>query len=242
MKRIKYLSVLLLVAALITAMTSVCYADDYKIEYGCTYNGSDIKTDFDMSAFNEVAAALEPGDHVTYVITYVNDSDNDANWYVKTNVFDTIDAAGTKGVGYTVTIKNSSPDKTAPKLLYDNMKAEAKAGAVIENPVTLSSATGEYYGIGRLKAGQSGKIEMYIMIDGDAEDIDYPDTAGKLIMQFAAENDKGKVASQRHPLAGRKTGNSVGTLMMLAFITAAILALLFAVISFVKDWKRGDRQ
>lgn len=240
MKKSTCPAIFLLAAILILSMTSFSYADDYTVEYSCSYNGSEIKTDFDKSAFNDMAASLEPGDNIQYKVTYENDSDAASSWFVKSNVFKTLEANKAKGSGCSGAITNNNPNSKSPVVLFDNTKADAKA-VPLEDLQKLQSATGEYLSMGNLKAGQAGSVEMEIRFDGESEDLDFTETVGELIMQFAVENTDQKVVSQRHPLADTKTGNSVSMLLMLAFMTGSALAALFAVISFVKIWKRGDR-
>ena len=243
MKTLKYFTLFLLTAAMALAMTSICYANEYSVDYSCSYNGSEITTDLDQDEFDKILGALEPGDSIKYTATYSNDSDKDTYWYLKTSVLESLENGTAEGSGYIGSLTNKNPDKNAPGVLFDNIQVGGSSNVPIEGLKQLTTATGDYFCIGELKAGESGVVTMSVQFDGESENNAYEDTAGKLLLQFAVEDSNQEVTPQKTPAASTKTktGDSVNLLLMIALMTAALLAILLTIINYRRDRKAGDQ-
>ena len=239
MKRVRLLTTLCLIAAMAFAMTSVSYADEYTVSYSCAYDGADITTNFDQAAYDSLVSELEPGDSIQYIATYFNHSDKKTRWFLKTDVLKSLEEGTADGGGYLGSLKNSNQDASAPEVLFDNTLAGGDEAATEGGMKELTNATEEYFSIGTLKAGQKGTVTMNVRFDGETENNDYEDTAGKLFMQFAVEDtsDGNRTVQENQT----KTGDSSSIALMVAVMIAALLAAVLAILSYRKDRKGGDQ-
>ena len=243
MKTLKYFTLFLLTAVMAFAVTSVSYADEYSVNYSCSYNGTEITTNFNQDEFDKIVGALEPGDSIKYVATYSNNSNSETDWYLRASVLKTLENGTAEGSGYIGSLTNASPDSSAPEILFNNTQAGGTTSVPIEGLKQLTVATGEFFSTGKLKAGEKGVITMTVRFDGESENNDYEKTAGKLLLQFAVEDSNHDVAAQKTPAASSKTktGDSANLLLAIALMTAALLAILLAIINYRRDRKAGDQ-
>ena len=235
-KTVKTILLSLLVIAL---CGSVCFAENSKFTGTCTYDGSKINSDFTSSSFAASIRNLEPGDSVDYTITYKNGASELTRWYMKNSVLETLEEnkKQAENGGHTYVLKNVGPDGKET-VLFDNSEV---GGENITNKLQglkqATNATGDYFFIQNLKAGQSGKTLLHIEFDGETEVNDYMDTAGKLMIAYAVEKDSAKTTT-----TSVKTGDTVKMWQFFALGGAALVAMILLIFSWRKDRKKGGEQ
>ena len=123
-------------------------------------------------------------------------------------------------------------------MLFDNSEV---GGENVTNKLQglkqATNATGDYFFIQNLKAGQSGKTVLHVEFDGETEVNDYMDTYGKLMIAYAVEKDSAKTSTTTV-----KTGDSVKMWKLYALGGAALVAMILLIFSWRKDRKKGGEQ
>ena len=230
----------LLLSGLIAALCgSMCFAQNSKFTGNCEYKNGKITSDFDSKSFAASLKNLEPGDSVDYTITYKNGTSDLTRWYMKNSVLETLEEnkKQAENGGYTYVLKNVGPDGKQTTL-FDNSEV---GGENITNKLQglkqATNATGEYFFIQNLKAGQSGKTLLHVEFDGETEVNDYMDTYGKLMVAYAVETDETKTST-----TSVKTGDPVQMWKFYALGGAALVALILLIVSWRKDRKKGGEQ
>ena len=230
----------LLLSGLIAALCgSMCFAQNTKFTGSCKYKNGKITSDFTSETFAASLKNLEPGDSVDYTITYTNETNGLTRWYMKNSVLETLEEnkKQAENGGYTYVLKNIGPDKTET-VLFDNSEV---GGENITNKLQglkqATNATGEYFFIQNLKAGQSGTTVLRVEFDGETEVNDYMDTYGKLMVAYAVETDETKTST-----TSVKTGDPVQMWKLYALGGAALIAIILLIFSWRKDRKKGGEQ
>ena len=235
----KTIKTLLLSLLVIVLCSSTCFAENSKFTGTCTYNGSKITSDFDSKSFAAAIRNLEPGDSLDYTVTYKNGTSELTRWYLKTSVLETLEEnkKQAENGGYTYVLKNIGPDGKET-VLFDNSEV---GGENVTNKLQglkqATNATGDYFFIQNLKAGQSGKTVLHVEFDGETEVNDYMDTYGKLMIAYAVEKDSAKTSTTTV-----KTGDSVKMWKLYALGGAALVAMILLIFSWRKDRKKGGEQ
>ena len=236
---------LLLTALAVTLCGSMCFAETHSFTGKCTYRNGQISSDFDSKTFAASISNMEPGDSLDYTVTYTNGSSTLTRWYMKNKVLETLEEKKTQAEngGYTYVLKNIGPDGKET-VLFDNSEV---GGENITNKLQglkqATNATGEYFFIQNLRAGQSGKTVLHIEFDGETEVNDYMDTAGNLMIAYAVETDDTKTTNTTN---NWNTPSSVktGDVSMWKFYVlggVSLLALILLIVSWRKDRKAGDQ-
>ena len=227
-----------------TLCASVCFAESSKFEGSCEYKNGKITSSFDSDSFAASLKDLEPGDTVDYTITYKNGSSKLTRWYMKNSVLETLEenSKQAENGGYTYTLKNIGPDKKET-VLFDNSKV---GGENVTNKLQglkqVTNATGEYFFIQNLKAGQTGTTTLHIEFDGETEVNDYMDTHGALMVSYAVEKKGNPGNGHRNPPDSHghvpNTGDQNRLLFMVLVNAAAVVLLIAAIIL----WRRNKRE
>ncbi len=235
----KTVKTILLSLLVIVLCGSVCFAQNSKFTGTCTYNGSKINSDFDSKSFAASISGMEPGDTLDYTVTYKNGSNELTRWYMKNSVLETLEEnkKQAENGGYTYVLKNIGPDGTVT-VLFDNSEV---GGENVTNKLQglkqATNATGDYFFIQNLKAGQSGQTVLHVEFDGETEVNDYMDTYGKLMIAYAVEKDEAKTTTTTV-----KTGDPVKMWKLYALGGASLVVMILLIFSWRKDRKKGGEQ
>ena len=155
--------------------------------------------------------------------------------------------------GYTYLLKNVGYDGTET-ILFNNDKtvggtnSNEKGYTIPEGLKQATNATGEFFFIQTLAAGESGKTILHVSFDGESEVNDYMDTQGALMVQYAVEpvqkitktEKKNKVKTV---YSHAKTGDPMSLLKVILIMSAALLVAILAIFSWRRDRrkKEGDQ-
>ena len=236
---------LLLILALTLAMSSVSFGESHSFTEKCKYNGEDIVSDFNSDEFAAQIKNMEPGDELEYTITYTNGTSETTEWYMRNKVLETLEQKKdpAENGGYTYILRNVGPGGKETTL-FDNSEVggEAKV-ANLEGLKQATNATGQYFFIQKLTAGQSGKTLLHVEFDGETEVNDYMDTDGGLMLAYAVEKDGTKTKTiERKTGTPVKTGDEGGFKMYYILAVAAAVVLILCIFSWRRDRRKGGER
>lgn len=174
-----------LTLALAAALSINCFAAE---NGSVVYNGETLECTGGMDAFG----SMLPGVPYTDTITLTNTSENTANFYMDTNVVNTLSQDGASGAGYTVSLT------CGDSVLYGFDPATGEAtGALLGGDGTgeleelnsiLGRTNGENYQmVATLEPGESVDVSLMLQADGTSLDNDYQNAVGSIQFQFIAE-------------------------------------------------------
>ena len=250
MKKTK--KILILLTALVTClcMSSVSFAESHSFTGACAYNGSTIDGDFTSDVFAASQSSLEPGDDLTYTITYKNNSGDTTEWYMLNSVLQTLEEQ--KDVaehgGYTYTLKNIGPDGTETVLFNNAEVGGDKVVDQLEGLRQATTATGDYFFIQELKPGETGTTYLYVKFDGETEVNDYMDTYGKLRVAYAVEkqtvippdDEDNPDKEKKLTTSETRTGDSTSPILWIVLMGVALAGIILTIVSWRRDRKDGE--
>ena len=241
MKRIKRITTLLLALMMVLLMSQIVYAENGGT---FTYRGGDT-IEGDANAQKAIDfSGLEPGDSMSLDFTYVNESDATTTWYLSNDVVTSLedDTDATNG-GYTYILKNNGV-KEGEQILFSS---DAVGGDEKYDPDKKDTglhdavnALGEdWIYIDELAPGERGTTTLTVALDGESQTNVYEDRDGTLKIAYAVE-EQAPGETIIIPNNVTKTGDSFNPLYAILALTAALLAILLAVLSYFKDRKDGE--
>ena len=238
----KKLTILTIALITVMAMSVAAYANSYTAEGGTyTFDGSSIATDTGKT-LSDAISGLEPGDDITVEITYKNGDSGNTEWYMKNDVIKSLEDGGSSAEngGYTYVLENVGPDGTVTTIFSnDSVGGESTNGGTGLHQAT--NATGDWFYIQTLGAGQSGTTRLYVALEGEAEANAYADTEAELTVAYAVEKeDEGDTIYEKTSSSGVKTGDDTNLLLPLVIFLAALLLFILGMLSMRRDRKRGE--
>ena len=203
-KRYNIIPVLMISLALILCGTFSALAESTSHKGSCSYNGTDIESTFSSSTIAKAVEDLQPGDDVTFTVTYTNESNDDTDWYMENSIVQTLEKTSAKkkvsgtgeaeNGGYTYELTHY--DKNGNKeVLFSNDEVGGEYGVVpdldsgkeMKGLEPATNALDEWFYIQTLSKNESGKVVLHVAFDGETEVNDYMDTDGELNLRFAVE-------------------------------------------------------
>ena len=189
-----------------------------------SFDGKQLSTTFNSADFTSTAAAMQPGDDVTYTITLKNDHTAETDWYMYNIVKGFEDNSAAKGGAYIYSLSYSGPNNS--RTIYVSGSVGGTDNVGLQGSTT---ALKDYFFLGSLKKGETGTVTLYVELDGETQNNDYFNTLADISMRFAVELTKtnnGDVV---------KTGDE--TVIMPYVIAASASGLLLLVIAMVRMGK-----
>ena len=217
---------------MVLGMTFTAGAESNEYEWESRFTGTRIVSNFDSNEIADKVSDLQPGDEVTFEVSYVNEYKGDTDWYLENEVVKTLEATeGTNASGGGYTYELSHTDSTgATDVLFSNERVGGEATPNnMEGLEQATNALDDWFYLETLGYKKSGKVTLKVAFEGETQNNEYMNTNGALDLRFAVEipeTDKRIV----------KTGDdSPLGLWSAACILAAALLLILAVLSRRKD-------
>lgn len=247
MRKIKKMTALLIVCTLLVMAFAVpASAESMNVKGKSSFNGKDIISDFDNKEIADAVTNLQPGDDITFTVTYTNDYEVPTDWYMETEILKTLEAVGSaENGGYTFILthtdskgnsqtlfsnENVGGDKGTIKVIGPDGKEYEKKGL---EPAT--NALEDWFFLQTLAKDESGTVTLQVVFDGETEVNDYMDTDGKLAIRFATELEKQSVnkSISKHinktvKTSAPQTGDPTDLFLPLIVMAAGIILLLVA--------------
>lgn len=235
-----------------SAMCVCAESYDYTdVDYHCYFGQNHkMQTNFTAKDFGRVVRNMQPGDDVTFKVTYKNNADEKTEWYMENAVEQTLEktkaAKKIKGTGtpenggYTYELVNY--DKNGNKQVLFNSVDKTVGGT--EKPMSgregLEEATNaleDWFHIQTLESGESGYLILKIAFEGETEVNDYMDTDGIVNMRFAVELEPEGDTPPSPPV---NTGDYTNITRLVAILMASsVLLLILAIYSVRRDRKEA---
>ena len=245
MKKLRKTMILLLAFITVLMMSQIAFAANY--DGGTfTFDGTSINNSNAAADIDEEIANLEPGDSVTFVFQYKNESGNDTDWYLDNEVVETLEDSSEAAAdgGYTYELINEGKKEGTVTIF----SSAAVAGADAENPdkedkglKSATNATDDWLYIDTLKNGQSGVTKLTVALDGESQANGYQSTKGQLRIAYGVENAAaGEIIYNHIPGKTVKTGDDANLLLPVLLLTLAAILLILTILSFRKDRKEGE--
>lgn len=246
MKKIRKTMILLLAFITVFMMSQVAFAANYN-GGTFTFDGTSINNSDAAADIDEAIANLQPGDSMTFVFEYKNESGNDTDWYLDNEVVNTLEQKitdGAKDGGYTYELVNEGKKEGKVTIF----SSEAVAGDQDKNPdkddeglKAATNATDDWLYIDTLKNGQSGVTKLTVALDGESQANSYQSTKGQLKIAYGVENvAEGEIIYNHIPGKTVRTGDDANLLLPVLLLTLAAILLILTILSFKKDRKEGE--
>ena len=204
-KRYNIIPVLMISLALIISGTLSAMAESTEHKGECTYRDGEITSSFSSAAVAKAVEDLQPGDEVTFTVTYTNEDDDDTDWYLENAIAQTLEkttarkkVSGTgdaQNGGYTYELTHY--DKNGKEeVLFSNAEVGGENGVVpdlkkpgkeLQGLEPATNALDDWFFIQTLGKNESGTVVLHVAFDGETEVNDYMDTDGELNLRFAVE-------------------------------------------------------
>ena len=241
MKKKNFIIAFLMAMTIVLAAPYAVFAEEYSVDdAACSFDGSEISSNFESSDLATYLSHLEPGDKLDYQVTYTNNSGKTTEWYMLNDVLETLEESkdAAENGGYTYVLKNIGPDGTETTY-FDNSEVggETKTGG-LEGLHQATNATRDYFFIQQLAPGQSGKTSLHVELDGETQVNDYWDTKGVVRLSYAVEIvEPGQRIIQD---GAARTGDPFDLMKGLLVMILALIIGLLAILGRRKDRKDGD--
>ena len=205
-------------------------------------------TNFTAEELGRVIDNLQPGDDVTFKVTYQNQAKETTEWYMQNEVEQTLEktkaAKKVEGTGtpeeggYTYELTNYGDDGSKEVLFNSTEQVIGGREKPIKGKEGLEEATNaldEWFHLKTLESGEGGYLILNIAFEGETEVNDYMDTDGIVNMQFAVELEE---PEKTPPHKRVNTGDYTQITMWVAILLAAgVLLMIFAIFSVKRDKK-----
>ncbi|HJI99538.1 MAG TPA: hypothetical protein OIM11_00035 [Coriobacteriaceae bacterium] len=196
-----------------------------------TFTGSSMTSD-GTADINKTLSGMQPGDSATFDVKLLNDCSEEASWYMKNSVLESMETELAKGGSYTYRLSYTGPGgKTETIIGNETVSGE---GADSEGLFDATTATGEWFFLDNLPAHGQGQVTLYVALDPESHGNSYFDTEAKLRLEFAAEVPGGKMVTQDKSStpANKATGGSrlpsTGDMVKFGLPVAAVIIALVA--------------
>lgn len=228
-------------------------SDDWKVEF----TGSRMESNFRPADLVDAVYGLQPGDSVTVSLMLKNAYRHKTDWYMSNQVISSFEDSqkGAKGGAYIYQLSYTD-NKGVITALYDSENVGGEKDTHT-GPGLHEAADGleEFFYLGRLSSGSSGRITLKVALDGETQGNAYQDALADLQMCFAVEKtakpskppassggSSSETPSPAEPVSqtyttGNPQTNDMGGLLKwsILFALAGGLLLFYAVLYTGKD-------
>lgn len=206
---------------------------------------------------NDTISAMQPGDTVVIDVDLKNNNGALAHWYIKNEIAQSMRDKDAQGGAYTYKLSYIDPVGKST-VLYDSFVSGSEGLRGVDS---MLSGESDYFYLGEIASGKSGKIQLTVALDGETLGNAYQGQIAKLNLGFAVEPQPQGATQHRTvrrqvvndevvyvtedgvPLAGNgliKTGDETD---LFPYVLAACLSgvLLLVVVFFgLKDRKKEE--
>lgn len=209
---------------------------------------------------NDTISAMQPGDTVVIDVDLKNSNGALTHWYIKNEIAQSMREADDRGGAYTYKLTYKDPNGKTD-VLYDSFVSSNNGRVGLKGVEGMLSNESDYFYLGEVASGKSGKIQLQVTLDGETLGNAYQEKIAMLNLSFAVEpqpqgatqyktvtrqivNDEVVYLTEDGvPLAGNglvKTGDETD---LFPYVLAACLSgvLLLIIVFFgVKDRKKEE--
>lgn len=176
-----------LVALALAATPQVALADHITGHTGwyVEYTSSDrMEDNYTQKSWADNVSSLQPGDDITLTVEMRHSNENDGDWYLSNEVLKSLEEGDAKGSAYGYKLSYEGPSNS--RTLYESETVGGIGSA--EGLIEATNAMDDYFYLGTLKKGETGKVMVTVSLDGETEGNAYFDTLARLQLKFAVEH------------------------------------------------------
>ena len=261
MKR-KILSIICLLCLICSISSVAAFADSVESHVGTVWfdtDGKSMHNDFAKNSLTEALYSrldkLQPGDDATFIVNLRNDYTKGSNWYMTSEIIDSLEEGTASGGGYTYQLQYiNNTDSSKSRMLYNSEivggdpnsgQAQSEQGLREVNQAIKEDYNRNgvsYFYLDNLARGQGGQIVLKIALDGETQGNRYQDRLADLRMNFAVQvqDTTGTTTTTSRGTAPR-TGDENNLLpYYIAMIISGLLFLYFALDAYTdRLYKKG---
>lgn len=194
-----------------------------------------MESNFSSNKLDETIGNMQPGDEAVFRITVNNEYNDTIDWYMENDILYSLEDRsankGTTGGGYTYRLTYTDTTGKENVLFDSDTVGGDNISEAGEGLNEVSSSLENWFLMDTMKASTTGKVELYVMMDGETQGNNYQDTLADLKLNFAVEFLETKTIIKPEI----KTGDTTRILPYLILMIAAVILTLFAFILRMRD-------
>ena len=195
------LGMLIVVASLIF-IKSEALAKTHSTEWNVSYDGKEFTSDYNVS--KSTITSVMPGDTIEFSVGYKNDSDKTTDFYVNTDIINSledksINGEGSNAAGGGYSFKMDYVVDGNSVTIFNNETIggdNATVAGLRQIQGSLDDNSNTYFAVGQLIPEASGTIKINIKLDGNSQDNLYMSKLATLDVKFGAEQISGTTTSE----------------------------------------------
>lgn len=153
-----------------------------------TYTSSGDIEDNLGESINDQISTMQPGDKVSVEVALKNENSTPAHWYMKNTITKSMEVTAAMGGSYTYELAYTDPSGVRTVLYTsETVGGDPENGQKNEGLLEVDSRLGDYFYLGAIASGQSGRIDLTVGLDGETQGNSYQDKVANLSMNFAVE-------------------------------------------------------
>lgn len=252
----KKLLCLVMGLVLVAGSSLTASAEEHQGKEGliANFTGSEISSNFDRAQFADQFNGVQPGDSVEMNVTIHNSDSSQTDWYMTNEIVQTLEDAQTSAEGGAYTYRLIYTDSAgAQTVLYDSdtVGGETAAGG-LEGLHEIAGSAEQYFYLDRLGSGESGRVTLWVQVDGETQGNGYQMTLAELQLNFAVEEvPEAQVRTEVHHRVNTinegnvrvvttvQTGDTAKLMLWSSLALGCGLILLFA---GLYTWKRNRKK
>lgn len=171
-----------------TSLTA--FAEDYQGASGwlADFDGDSINSNFATADIADQMNGILPGDSIELNVSVRNSDDRTTDWYMTNEVVQTLEDARASASGgayeYRLTYTDGSGTQT---VLFDSSTVGGEDLTGGEGLHQVDGSTQEYFYLERLGEGETGRVTLWLRVDGETQGNGYQLTLAELRLNFAVE-------------------------------------------------------
>ena len=171
-----------------TSLTA--FAEDYQGASGwlADFDGDSINSNFATADIADQMNGILPGDSIELNVSVRNSDDRATDWYMTNEVVQTLEDARASASGgayeYRLTYTDGSGTQT---VLFDSSTVGGEDLDGGEGLHQVDGSTQEYFYLDRLGEGETGRVTLWLRVDGETQGNGYQLTLAELRLNFAVE-------------------------------------------------------
>ena len=177
-----------LVALALAATPQVALADHIEGDTGwyVEYNSAGRMADnYTQKTWADNVGNLQPGDDITLTVELRHSNNNAGDWYLTNEVLKSLEDGDATGSAYGYKLSYEGPSNS--RTLYESETVGGTGSA--EGLAEATNAMDDYFYLGTLNKGETGKVKVTVSLDGETEGNAYFDTLARLQLKFAVEEN-----------------------------------------------------
>lgn len=155
---------------------------------------------YTQKSWADNVSQLQPGDDITLSVEVRETNDASADWYMSNEVLKSLEEGDATGSAYGYTLSYEGPSNSRTLFTSKNVGGIGSAEGLAE----ATNAMDDYFFLGTLAKGETGRVVLNVALDGETEGNAYFDTLAQLKLKFAVEPNVGAEAVTKNETVEKK--------------------------------------